>query len=87
MPDGQGHIADARIALCGAGAAPCRLPGCERALVWRSATDGVIARVAQQAVETIPFASDVHVSASLRRRMAVEAMRRALMRAYAWRER
>jgi ABC-type dipeptide/oligopeptide/nickel transport system permease component len=45
--------------------------GC--ALVGVAPTDGVISRVAQHAVETIPFASDVHVSASLRRRMAVEA--------------
>lgn len=83
-PDGQGHVADARIAMCGAGAAPRRLPGCERALVGVAPTDEMIAQVAHQAAEAIPFASDVHASASLRRRMAVEAMRRALARACAW---
>lgn len=84
-PNGQGHVADARIAVCGAGAAPRRLPSCERALVGIAPTDDVIAQMAQQAVEAIPFASDVHASASLRRRLATEAMRRALTRAYAWR--
>jgi len=76
--DAQGHIADARVAICGAGASPRRLPDCEHALIGAPPTSNLIAQVAQQAAAAVTFASDVHASAGLRRRMATAATRRAL---------
>lgn len=74
----DGRCTRARIALCGVGGGPVRAQAAEDALVGETPTADAIAGAAAQVAAAIDPASDIHGSASYRRKMAVVITRRAL---------
>jgi CO/xanthine dehydrogenase FAD-binding subunit len=76
--DERGACERVRVALCGVGAGPVRAQGVEDALHGETPGGGALESAAQRAVEAIDPPSDIHGSATYRRKMAVVMTRRAL---------
>jgi CO/xanthine dehydrogenase FAD-binding subunit len=74
----SGRCDQVRVALCGVGDAPLRAQQVEQALVGEVLTDQLIQDAAQRVQEAIDPPSDIHGSASYRRKLAVVTIRRAV---------
>jgi carbon-monoxide dehydrogenase medium subunit len=74
----RGGIADARVALFGAGATPTRADAVERALRGQPPTEAVIAEAARLATAGMETVSDIHAPASYRASVARTLTSRAL---------
>jgi len=74
----DGIVADARLAIAGAGATPVRAGRAESLLVGREATPDAIADAARAAAEDVEPSSDAHASADYRRHLVEVLARRAL---------
>jgi len=79
--DGAGAIADARVAVGGAGPVPVRAHEAEQRLAGRPPDDDAVAGAAAAAAAAVSPLSDVHGSADYRREMTAVLVRRALRRA------
>ena len=76
--DDAGRCTRVRVALCGVGPGPIRARAVEDALQNETPAGGALQSAAQRAVDEIDPPSDVHGSASYRRKMAIVMTRRAL---------
>lgn len=81
--DGDGTIADARVALIGVGDRALRASGVEAALRGREPSDALLAEAAEHVEEGMGGRSDVHASEGYRRHAARVLTRRALATALA----
>lgn len=79
--DGDGVIADARIAFFGADARPVRPRAVERGLVGRRPDEATFREAAEAAAAELEPTSDGHASAAYRKRVAAVMARRALVEA------
>ncbi|MCU1450655.1 MAG: molybdopterin dehydrogenase FAD-binding protein, partial [Acidimicrobiales bacterium] len=75
------HVASARIALIGVASTPIRRPEAERILAGAAPTDDTLEAAAAEAARGLDPPSDLHGSASYRRRVAQVLVRRALQEA------
>jgi carbon-monoxide dehydrogenase medium subunit len=82
VADGDGGIADARIALFGVEDRPTRRPQAEAALRGTRGAPEALAEAAALAVRELVPLDDLHASAPLRTRLASVLVRRAVERAY-----
>ena len=76
--DGDGRVADSRIALMGVADVPHRARAAEAELIGAEPTPEVLAAVAQTATADLTPGSDVHGSAAYRRHLAAVTVRRTL---------
>jgi carbon-monoxide dehydrogenase medium subunit len=76
--DGDGRIADSRIALMGVGDVPARARDAEAALVGAELSEQTFAAAARTATAGLRPATDMHGSAAYRTHIAAVAVRRAL---------
>jgi carbon-monoxide dehydrogenase medium subunit len=76
--DGDGRIADSRIALMGVADVPHRARDAEAELVGAEPTAETLAAVAQTATADLTPGSDIHGSAAYRRHLAAVTVRRTL---------
>jgi aerobic carbon-monoxide dehydrogenase medium subunit len=74
----DGIVADARLAIAGAGATPVRANRAESLLVAREATPDAIAVASRAAAEDVEPSSDANTSADYRRHLVEVLARRAL---------
>jgi carbon-monoxide dehydrogenase medium subunit len=81
--NGDGAIAEARIALGAAAMVPVRARAVEAALAGRAADDAAICEAAPLVLEAIDPIADFRGSAEYKRKMAVVHVRRALVEAAA----
>ena len=81
--NGDGAIAEARIALGAAAMVPVRARAVEAALVGKAADDAAIREASSLVLETIDPIADFRGSAEYKRKMAVVHVRRALAEATA----
>jgi carbon-monoxide dehydrogenase medium subunit len=79
--DGNGAIADARLAFIGVGGAPVRAREAEAMLRGARPDDATFAEAAQRATAELDPGSDAHATAAYRRRVAGVLARRALKEA------
>jgi carbon-monoxide dehydrogenase medium subunit len=79
--DGEGKIADARLAFIGVGGTPMRAREAEAVLRGEAPGDGVFAEAAERAKTEIDPSDDTHASAEYRRRIAGVLAQRALVEA------
>ncbi len=77
--DSRGKVASARLALCGVGDVPLRLPEVERSLV--GAAPAALEAVERAVRAAVPGRDDQHLSAESRREIAGAIAGRALARA------
>jgi carbon-monoxide dehydrogenase medium subunit len=76
--DGDGRIADGRVALMGVADVPHRARAAEAELVGAAPTAETFAAVAQTATAELTPGSDIHGSAAYRRHLAAVMVRRTL---------
>ena len=76
--DGEGRIADSRVALMGVADVPHRARAAEAELVGAEPTAETFAAVAQTATADLTPGSDIHGSAAYRRHLAAVMVRRTL---------
>ena len=75
------RVTDIRLAACGVGPGPIRLTGAENILRDGGLTDTVLAAAGRAAADAADPDSDVHATASYRRKMAGVMTRRAVEKA------
>jgi aerobic carbon-monoxide dehydrogenase medium subunit len=76
-----GRISDARVALMGVGQQPIRATEAEEVLRGAEPGDAALGEAARRAAADLQPASDVHATATYRRRVAEVLVRRALLEA------
>lgn len=81
VPDGQGAIREARIALGGVGPTPVRARRAEAMLAGQRPSAELLAAAAASAREDTDPPADIHASAEYRREMSAVFTRRALVAA------
>jgi len=79
--DGRGHIAGARLALCGVGDVPLRLRDVERILDGAAPSESALERIEVEVRAAVAARTDLQLSAESRREVAGVMARRAIARA------
>jgi len=77
----EGHIADARLAVGGAAAAPARLSEVEAKLCGKPASGKTLEEVAALAREALSPSDDIHATAEYRKDLMAVLVRRAIVAA------
>jgi carbon-monoxide dehydrogenase medium subunit len=80
--DGQGHVAQARLAFSGVATTPTRASATEAALVGAEPSASVWTEMAQHAAVALDPPADLHGSSAYRRRLATTLVERALQEAH-----
>ena len=78
---GDGNIAEARVAVTGAGTKASRQADTEAALVGSSGDEAAVAAAADKAGEDVDYLGDIHASEEYRRAMVKVYTRRAVAKA------
>lgn len=81
--DGDGRVAQARLAIGGANPVPLRIAAAEQLLTGATQDDALVAQAADAAAEAVQPLDDVHGPAEYRRDLTRVVARRALARALA----
>jgi len=79
----NGRVVEARLAACGVGPGPVRLAHAEEAIINNEISDDAIEAAAAAAALEVSPSTDVHASASYRRKLTSAMTKRALYRALA----